>query len=416
MIQDQYPHAEMLAGPGLHRVSPAVDFSLVDCTFRDSRRGGFVGGVRSSSSHRGDLEAALGKGRGGDSLDSLASSAAAAMSPSGSMQILAFHGAIDPKRQKQNFAAFVFGSGGEEAQQQQQQQRGGGGGGGGGGGVSRRRVMITSGRASKGFDFDMAPVDHVVLFDWPRDNIEIVRRIGRTGRAGRRGRVTILARGPQVSVAKRMIDDFARSKKLDAAFAQWDTFSASKDEEARERAEARRKKKEAAKKRAERTGWGGQEAQRWDDFSDVSEDSDEEYEDDDEFFAEGGTATRTLAASGGGDEERAPRRISDHPRRTRASFADGSTVNMGRKNQQGGGVISTREDSSMRGRNRRVFADSSSASGRQKGANVQQQQQQQQSEDARSLTRNDGDKAEKKSGGDDIDWMAWFSDEEDDGK
>lgn len=43
-----------------------------------------------------------------------------------------------------------------------------------------------------------AHVDHVVLFDFPRDPSEYVRRAGRTSRgAGNRGTVTILALGRQ---------------------------------------------------------------------------------------------------------------------------------------------------------------------------------------------------------------------------
>lgn len=63
-------------------------------------------------------------------------------------------------------------------------------------------------------DVDMAPistdliffyfprvsqVEHVLLYDFPRDPIEYMRRVGRTARAGRKGVVTILAWGRQVS-------------------------------------------------------------------------------------------------------------------------------------------------------------------------------------------------------------------------
>jgi superfamily II DNA/RNA helicase len=42
-------------------------------------------------------------------------------------------------------------------------------------------------------DFDSAAVEHVVLYDFPRDPIEYMRRVGRTARAGRKGIVTVLA-------------------------------------------------------------------------------------------------------------------------------------------------------------------------------------------------------------------------------
>lgn len=42
-------------------------------------------------------------------------------------------------------------------------------------------------------------VEHVLLYDFPRDPIEYMRRVGRTARAGRKGVVTVLAWGRQVS-------------------------------------------------------------------------------------------------------------------------------------------------------------------------------------------------------------------------
>ena len=46
-------------------------------------------------------------------------------------------------------------------------------------------------RPARGVDFDSAPVDHVILFDFPKDPAEYVRRVGRTARAGRTGTSTI---------------------------------------------------------------------------------------------------------------------------------------------------------------------------------------------------------------------------------
>jgi len=59
-------------------------------------------------------------------------------------------------------------------------------------------VLVCTDRTSRGVDFDMADVGHVILFDFPRDPSEYVRRVGRTGRAGRLGRVTALVLGRQV--------------------------------------------------------------------------------------------------------------------------------------------------------------------------------------------------------------------------
>ena len=59
-------------------------------------------------------------------------------------------------------------------------------------------VLVCTDRASRGID--SAHVEHVVLFDFPRDPSEYVRRAGRVSRgAGGSGLVSILALGRQVS-------------------------------------------------------------------------------------------------------------------------------------------------------------------------------------------------------------------------
>ncbi|CAN0527245.1 unnamed protein product, partial [Scytosiphon promiscuus] len=45
-------------------------------------------------------------------------------------------------------------------------------------------------------------VEHVLLYDFPRDPIEYMRRVGRTARAGRKGVVTVLAWGRQVRTTR----------------------------------------------------------------------------------------------------------------------------------------------------------------------------------------------------------------------
>ncbi|KAL8511023.1 hypothetical protein ACS0TY_017741 [Phlomoides rotata] len=65
--------------------------------------------------------------------------------------------------------------------------------------------LVCTDRASRGIDF--AGVDHVVLFDFPRDPSEYVRRVGRTARgAGGKGKAFIFAVGKQVSLARRIIE------------------------------------------------------------------------------------------------------------------------------------------------------------------------------------------------------------------
>jgi ATP-dependent RNA helicase DDX18/HAS1 len=66
-------------------------------------------------------------------------------------------------------------------------------------------VLVCTDRAARGVDFDAAPVDHVVLFDFPKDPAEYVRRVGRTARAGRNGASTVFAYGWQLPIAKEIM-------------------------------------------------------------------------------------------------------------------------------------------------------------------------------------------------------------------
>lgn len=66
-------------------------------------------------------------------------------------------------------------------------------------------VLVCTDRASRGIDFGAAPVDHIILFDWPRDPNEFLRRVGRTARAGRVGYATVLASGKNLPVARNVV-------------------------------------------------------------------------------------------------------------------------------------------------------------------------------------------------------------------
>lgn len=75
--------------------------------------------------------------------------------------------------------------------------------------VSKFNIDFNSHRASRGIDFE--GVDHVVLFDFPRDPSEYVRRVGRTARgAGGVGKAFVFVVGKQVYLAQRIIE---RNKK-----------------------------------------------------------------------------------------------------------------------------------------------------------------------------------------------------------
>lgn len=66
-------------------------------------------------------------------------------------------------------------------------------------------ILVCTDRAARGVDFEAAPVDHVVLFDFPKDPAEYIRRVGRTARAGRTGTSTVFAYGWQLPIARKIM-------------------------------------------------------------------------------------------------------------------------------------------------------------------------------------------------------------------
>lgn len=70
--------------------------------------------------------------------------------------------------------------------------------------ISLPRLLVCTDRASRGMDFPN--VEHVVLFDFPRDGVEYVRRVGRATRGTRApGRVTSLVQGRQLGYARELM-------------------------------------------------------------------------------------------------------------------------------------------------------------------------------------------------------------------
>ena len=65
-------------------------------------------------------------------------------------------------------------------------------------------MLVCTDRASRGLD--AADVSHVILFDFPRDPSEYVRRVGRTARGALgTGEVSVLVLGRQVRLAREIM-------------------------------------------------------------------------------------------------------------------------------------------------------------------------------------------------------------------
>jgi ATP-dependent RNA helicase DDX18/HAS1 len=201
---------EQIRGPGLHRVAPTLREHLVDVSVpspsnRDPSAGfdlkakALLNALRQNRCRRTlvfcntvescrDVENLLSRHDRSGRLYS----------------VLAFHNALTPQTRNRNLELFARGGpslsphGDEESS---------------GAKPARSRapsspsdaVLVCTDRAARGVDFDSAPVDHVVIFDFPKDPAEYVRRVGRTARAGRGGTCTVLAYGWQLPVARSVM-------------------------------------------------------------------------------------------------------------------------------------------------------------------------------------------------------------------
>ena len=196
-ITAEFPGIKQLSGPGLHRIAPTVEEVLIDCsgpanqernaeTSFENKRLALLRTLEQTESDRTLIfcntipqcrlvENALQRADRGGRLRS----------------VYAYHGAIDFKAREENIEEFSKPL------------------------LKLPAVLVCTDRASRGMDFARASVDHVILFDFPQEPSEYVRRVGRTGRAGRPGKCTILVQGRQVAIAKQVLGASIEGKRID---------------------------------------------------------------------------------------------------------------------------------------------------------------------------------------------------------
>ena len=200
-VEKEFPGVVQVRGPGLHRVAPTVTEHLVDVSVpsthnRDAQR---CFDVKAKQ-----LLKALRKNRCRRTLifcntvESCRSVENLLKRNDRRGQIFhvgAYHNAMTPEARNENLAVFARGKGTSRGK----------------GVEDADHVLVCTDRAARGVDFDAAPVDHVVLFDFPRDPAEYVRRVGRTARAGRSGTSTVFAYGWQLPIAKEIMGSKLKS-------------------------------------------------------------------------------------------------------------------------------------------------------------------------------------------------------------
>ncbi len=194
-ISKEFPGVKKLWGPGLHKIAPQVEEVLVDCSGPpDEERNEETAFVRKrdmlvQNLLKHPVSRTLVFCNSIPTCRKVENSLRRADRKGNKWQILAYHSAVNPQDREKNLGVFSSA-------------------------VARPLVLVCTDRTSRGVDFDTADVEHVVLFDFPRDPSEYVRRVGRTGRAGRVGRVTALVLGKQVSLARSIMEGNSKGDRI----------------------------------------------------------------------------------------------------------------------------------------------------------------------------------------------------------
>ena len=191
-VQREFPNVATIQGPGLHRIAPTVKERLVDVSVPakynrdtklcfDVKAKELLKALRqvrcrrtlvfcNTVEHCRQVENLL--KRRGNRKQQL-------------YQVYAYHNAMTAQARNDNLASFSRNTQGRPQRQD--------------------AILVCTDRAARGVDFEEAPVDHVVLFDFPQDPAEYVRRVGRTARAGRPGHSTVFAFGWQLPIARSVM-------------------------------------------------------------------------------------------------------------------------------------------------------------------------------------------------------------------
>ncbi|RLN19124.1 DEAD-box ATP-dependent RNA helicase 50 [Panicum miliaceum] len=186
-VVETFPDCEVIMGPGVHRTSSRLEEILVDCSGDDNeernpetafsnKKSALVKIVEESPIRKtiifcNKIETCRKVENVLRRLDRKASQ----------IKVLPFHAALDQAQRIANIKEFL------------KKQ------------TADSMFLVCTDRASRGIDF--TNVNHVVLFDYPRDPSEYMRRVGRTARgASGNGKAFVFAVGKQVSLARRVME------------------------------------------------------------------------------------------------------------------------------------------------------------------------------------------------------------------
>ncbi|KAL5782831.1 hypothetical protein ACOSP7_007860 [Xanthoceras sorbifolium] len=187
-LVEVFPDCEVVMGPGMHRISPGLEEVLVDCS------GDYETDKTPETAFLNKKSALLQLVENSpvsktivfcnkiETCRKVENILKRFDRRENHVRVLPFHAALEQESRLSNMKEFTSSQSKEEC-----------------------LFLVCTDRASRGIDF--AGVDHVILFDFPRDPSEYVRRVGRTARgAGGKGKAFIFVVGKQVSLAKKIMD------------------------------------------------------------------------------------------------------------------------------------------------------------------------------------------------------------------
>ncbi|XP_028755689.1 DEAD-box ATP-dependent RNA helicase 50 [Neltuma alba] len=187
-LVEVFPDCEVIMGPSMHRISSRLEEVLVDCSGADGEE------KSPDTAFLNKKTALLQIAEGSpvpktivfcnkiETCRKVENALKRFDRKEARVQVLPFHAAMTQELRLANMEKFTHSQSKEVSQ-----------------------FLVCTDRASRGIDF--TGVDHVILFDFPRDPSEYVRRVGRTARgAAGKGKAYIFVVGKQVSLARKIMD------------------------------------------------------------------------------------------------------------------------------------------------------------------------------------------------------------------
>ncbi|XP_056165647.1 DEAD-box ATP-dependent RNA helicase 50 isoform X2 [Syzygium oleosum] len=195
-IVEILPDCEVIMGPGIHRTSPHLEEFLIDCSGEeDSEKTSDTAFLNKKSAliqlaEESPVTKTIVFCNKIETCRKVENALKRVDRKGARTRVLPFHAAVSQESRQANMKEFAASPSKDVS-----------------------LFLVCTDRASRGIDF--TGVDHVILFDFPRDPSEYVRRVGRTARGAKgKGKAFVFAVGKQVSLARRIMERNRRGHPL----------------------------------------------------------------------------------------------------------------------------------------------------------------------------------------------------------